>query len=240
MLEAAKNTIRSVMRPSVFRGPFKNYEEAARQCIRHTYADQGTGQIMSQEDTAKLERIRNGNIRPQDMTAALLYKAVLGESVLDFGGGYGEKYEILKQVYPEFDPLYDIVELPEKVQSALGASDKKRYFAGLDGLRPHYSHLVMGAVLQTLPNPEKTFFDVLDKVRSDYLYITALPIEKSGLILIKRQKNHGEFPYYIFGGEWLDILNKAGKIILKHASVRAPIIFNGRPIYCHDFLIERG
>lgn len=215
-----------ITRPRAFRGPYKDFQSAARHCTVNSYASSEALASNLLRAAAIHDSILKGRIRTADMTAAMIYRAVLSLSnepaVLDFGGGFGKYYEIIRRTF-DVDPTYHIVELPDKVHAAIGASNKKLYFnSHHDVPKITYSHLILGAVLQTLPEPRDTLSHILRSVNSEFVYIARLPISKrhdNDQVFIKRQKDNGRIPYTVFGRDFVAALDRIGDRVATFDSV---------------------
>jgi len=166
-------------------------------------------------------------------------------SVLDIGGAYGKYYEILKRSINGFDPLYDIVELPEKILNAadLGASPKKRFFSAVEQVAGNqYSHVVFGAMLQVVPSPEEFFRSAVRATESQFIYITRFPLVSAlehDVVSLKRQKGFGNVPYHLFAPRWLNIFEGIGSIVMRQNIPDVALSWRGRDYPYTCFLIER-
>ena len=164
--------------------------------------------------------------------------------VLDFGGGYGAIYEIMRWLMPQHDFDWTIVELPELVARAaeMGASEQKRFAAEIP--RESYSLVIASGVLQYLSDPEAKLAELFS-VDSRSFFVGRVPIcpflERDRLTVqsVPPSLFAAEFPCWIFSPRWRDMLMRSGERTMVWESPGDSIVLDGSVFQSDAFLIQR-
>ena len=169
-------------------------------------------------------------------------------SVLDVGGGDGRYFHELRGLYGErFAPRYDVLEASQVVQACrdIGIAGVQ-HFDSVDQLKGRsYSHIVFGAMLQILPEPEVFFREVVEKVDSEYVFVTVFP-EHDGaedMLCIKRKTSRGQdvsHPYWVFSqSRWRKMFDELGRVIMATDMPRYRYKMGGTYYAQRGYLIRR-
>jgi putative methyltransferase (TIGR04325 family) len=249
---------------SRLRGEYVTYDEALAACAAPVY-DSGHVGAVTVADRLKIyrKRLSAAASRPQaPITASRLlpYQAAYSFvdrrdlAILDVGGGDSRDLYELRGLYGDsFHPRYDILEAPEVVAACrqMNIPDVS-YFDDPQQLAcRRYSHILFGAMLQIMPDPQAFFEGVLAAAASDYVFITVFPeatmpdgFQGQGRLAIKGKKTKTgidmSHPYWVFStAHWHDLFRKYGEIVMAFDMPRYRYKQGGEIYAQHGYLIRR-
>ncbi|CAN7282046.1 methyltransferase, TIGR04325 family [Bradyrhizobium sp. LjRoot220] len=164
--------------------------------------------------------------------------------VLDFGGGYGSLYEIIRGLLPQHDFDWTIVEVPELVArgNEMGASDRKRFAVEIP--RQRYSLVIASGVLQCVRDPEGKLSELLSLDCKSFL-IGRVPIcpfiERDRITVqsVPPSMFAAKFPSWIFSPRWRELLIRSGERVMVWESPGDTPVLDGVQFQADAFLIQR-
>jgi putative methyltransferase (TIGR04325 family) len=140
--------------------------------------------------------------------------------VLDFGGGYGSLYEILRWLYPDLRFDWTIVELPALVArgAEMGASVEKHFASEIPAGR--FSLVIASGALHYLPDPAATFARLV-AIESPAHFIGRVPIapllsvDRLTVQTVPASLFAARFPCWIFSEGWNARIRAAGNRVME-------------------------
>lgn len=121
--------------------------------------------------------------------------------VLDFGGGngsYGRYLEAFKVLAP--GSTWDVVDLPEVCAKQVD-TELVRFHTDVPAALGSCTHLVLGAVLQILHDPEEVLLRLVSELQPTHILITHYPQhdgDHAFATVSRRQNRRSKFPYWVF------------------------------------------
>jgi putative methyltransferase (TIGR04325 family) len=237
-----------------FVGSYESYEAALAKCPTALHAKESTQDILIDGAVRGYRRFSAEKFSVKEQDRSLPYMAALSLvpmqelRVLDFGGHFGKYYHYLRHVYGErFDPVWDIVEVPEKVSVAdrLGQSSRKLFYSNVREIPDkRYTHVILGGVLQLLPSPELVFREVMQTIDWQYLLITDFSLlqdEREDRATIKKKSVDAQevsHPYYLFGNRWYEIIKEFGEIVLEFITPHRSLMYRGTTQLFRGFIVR--
>jgi putative methyltransferase (TIGR04325 family) len=165
--------------------------------------------------------------------------------VLDFGGGYGALYDLLRIIFPRRTIRWTIVEVPRLVArgNEMGATDAKVFSSEIPADR-RYSLVVASGSIQYTPDPIATF-DKLRALNSPLMFVGRAPIvpslERDRLTVesVPASLFKAKMPVWFFGRDWQSRLESFGEIVMKWDSPGDTMSLDGEGFCMSAFLLRR-
>jgi putative methyltransferase (TIGR04325 family) len=164
--------------------------------------------------------------------------------VLDFGGGYGAMYDVLRVMFPERKIRWTVIEVPPIVArgSEMGASQSKIFATEIPERR--YSIVIASGSIQYTENPVETF-SMLTALDAPLMFIGRVPIAPSlqqdrlTVESIPSSLFKAKMPAWFFSPKWRSRLACVGEIALQWNSPGDTIVLDGEQFCYQAFLLRR-
>lgn len=156
--------------------------------------------------------------------------------VLDFGGGSGEWYEVMRALRPDMDLHWDIIETPSVAQFAdqLGACETKRFYTDIADVKHRtYDVVINSGTFQVVPEP-RALLRELAALNTRFLLFTRLPIaphlmrDRLTVFDASTFQPGLSFPHWFFSPSFVDEMKRAGDVIAQFAIPEDTVRLDGR------------